>query len=67
MLAVQFLGSFIYAVIRGEPFTLFPVFPWPAVNATFYVLFWICGFGYLMGEGIWQKHERDYQKHDDVA
>ena len=67
MLAVQFLASFLYALIRSEPFSLFPIFPWPVVNATFYVLFWICGFGYLMGEGIWQKHERDYQKRSDMV
>jgi len=67
MCAVQFLGSFIFAVIRGEPFSLAPISPWPVLNATFLVLFWICGFGYLAGELTWQKRERDYQKHDNVA
>src|SRR6266705_6974286 len=67
MCALQFLGTFVYAVIRREPFTLFPIFPWPVVNVVFLVLFWIFGFGYLMGEGLWQKHERDYRQHDEVA
>jgi hypothetical protein len=67
MCAAQFLGALLYGTIKGEPFTLFSIFPWPTINATFQALFWICGFGYLMGEGLWQKHERDYRGSDDVA
>jgi hypothetical protein len=67
MCAAQFLGAFLYAVIRGESFTLVPIFPWPVANVLFLVMFWIFGFGYLMGEGLWRKHERDYQKNEDAV
>ena len=67
MCAAQFLGSFLYDTIMQKPYTPFPIFPSPVWNFIFLLVLWIFGFGYGMGEMLWQKQERDYQKDDHVA
>jgi hypothetical protein len=69
MCAVQIFGSFLYDMLTHKPYAPFQIFPSPVWSFVFDLLFWIFGFGYLTGEVIWQKQERDYQKitKDDSA
>ena len=67
MCVVQLVGTFLFDVVTHKSFALYPIFPWPVVNFVFFAVFWIFGFGYVMGEMIWQKQERDYQKDDHVV
>jgi hypothetical protein len=68
MWAVQILGPFLYDAIRHKPYEMpFQIFPSPVWSFVFDLLFWIFGFGWMMGEAMWQQHEKDYQKDDHVA
>jgi hypothetical protein len=67
MCAAQFLGQYLYATLRHQPYAPFQIFPSPVLSFIFDLAFWIFGFGYLMGESIWQKHEREFRKGDDHA
>lgn len=67
MCVVQLIGTFLFDAVRHEPFSLYPIFPWPVVNFVFFVVFWVFGFGYMMGEAIWRHKEKDYHKDDHVA
>ena len=65
MWAAQFLGQFLFDTLRHQPYAPFQIFPSPVASFIFDLAFWIFGFGYLMGESMWQKHEREFQKGDD--
>jgi len=62
MCAAQILGQFIYDTLMDKPYAPFQIFPSPVWSFIFDLAFWIFGFGYLMGEGLWQKHERDFRR-----
>jgi len=62
MFVVQLGGTYLFDTVMNKPFELPLIFPWPTVNFMFYAVFWIFGFGYAMGEAIWQKKEKDYKK-----
>jgi len=67
MWVVQTFGTFIYHAITDKPYAA-PFQIWsPITDFIFDLVLWIFGFGYLMGDGIWQKQERDYRKDDHLA
>jgi len=67
MWAAQVFGIFLYDAIMHKPYVA-PFQIWsPVLDFVFDVALWIFGFGYVMGESIWQKHERDFHKDDHVA
>ncbi len=53
-------GPLLYDAAVHTPYTPH-VLPWAALDIAFSFVF--CGglFGYLMGEGAWRKHEREYR------
>jgi hypothetical protein len=67
MWVAQTFGPLLYDAIMHKPHTP-PFLIWsPALDFVFDMVLWIFGFGYLMGESMWRKHERDYDKDDHVA
>jgi hypothetical protein len=67
MWAAQVFGIRLYDAIMHKPYTA-PLQIWsPALDFVFDSVLWIFGFGYLMGEYFWRKHERDFHKDDHVA
>ena len=67
MWAVQTFGTFIYdAVLHKSYVTPFQIWS-PAVDFIFDLAVWVFGFGYLMGESLWRKQERDYHRDDHVG
>jgi hypothetical protein len=67
MWAAQTFGPFLYDAIMHKPYVA-PFQIWsPALDFVSDMVWWIFGFGYLMGELMWRKHERDYDKDDHVA
>ena len=67
MWAAQTFGPFLYDFIAHKPYT--PIYQiWsPAADAIFNVVLWVFGFGYLMGDAMWHKQERDYYKESSKA
>ena len=70
----EFTISNIARKIRKQHFTISksayvtPFQIWsPAVDFIVDLALWLFGFGYVMGESIWQKQERDFHKEDHVA
>ena len=64
MWAAQTFGTLIYdAVLHKSYVTPFQIWS-PTADFIFDFALWVLGFGYVMGESIWQKQERDYQKDD---
>lgn len=59
MWAAQYLGQFLYATLSHQPYTPFQIFSSPVLSFIFDLVFWIFGFGYLIGESMWQKQERE--------
>ena len=60
-------GSLLYDTIMHIPPT--PRFHsyTPTLDFIFDFALWIFGFGCAMGESLWRKYERDYDKDDHVA
>ena len=59
--AVVTFGPLLYDALAHTSYTP-QLLPWPVLNIVFGLVF--CGalFGYLVGEGTWRKHERDYEQ-----
>jgi len=67
MCVVQFLGQYLCATLTHQPYAPFQFFPSPVWSFIFDSASWIFFFGYVMGESIWQKHEREFRKADGHA
>jgi len=68
MWVFQTVGPLLYDAIRHKPYEMpFQLFPSPTWSFIFNAVSWIFGFGWLMGEGKWQQHEKEYQQQDDLA
>ena len=67
MWIAQEFGTLIYDAVMHKSYVA-PFQIWsPVADFIFDLTLWVFGFGYVMGESIWQKQERDYRKDDRVA
>ena len=67
MWAAQTLGTFLYDFIMHKTYVA-PFQIWsPVTDFILDLVLWIFGFGYLMGETIWQKHERSFHEDEHVV